>query len=261
MSFEYNTRFSSPISITENGVMTPNGILGYDKPRTAAEHHDAFTGIGGAKIVLIAEKNNDDNKLVLECGVNSGLVVIQIGTNRGSFVPKLDPGSYGVEHTNLGNLVTKTKQIIDVNNGTCHLIFGIVPSQWPDGLHTCTLVQPDLKGRRVINLLGDGSIQPIEPTSGFRFYTPFYHIPGAGSAYSSPNSNVYPLYRLGIMTLNREQLSELLRAFNRDWSNGPVFARNSKSGGGPLSNDDDVLPKKKTNRWKRKKKEGLDKWF
>jgi hypothetical protein len=179
--------------------------------------------------------------------------VIRIGKNRGDSIPSLDAGSYGVDHTCLGNLVTKTKRIIDVENGTAHLIFGIVPDQWLDGLNSCALVQPDLEGRGAIDLLADDESQYMEPTAGYRFYTPFFHIPGAGSAYSSPNSNVYPLYRLGIMTLNREQISELLRAFNEDWSNGPVFARKNKIGS--LRTDDVAPPKEKA---RQKKKEGFD---
>jgi hypothetical protein len=255
MSFEYNARFSSPISITENGVMTPNGILEYDKPKTIEEHYNDFCKIGGVRFV-----NIDKGNLALKCGTQSGIIVIQVGANRGDFVPKLDPGSYGVAHTALGNLFRHTKRIINVNNGTTSVVFGIIPSDWPDGLNSCTLVQYDLEGRGAIILLADCSTQPIEPTPGYRFYTPFFHEPGAGSAFagcrgSYDGGGVYPLYPLGIMTLNRFQLSELLRAFNKDWSNGPVFARRS--------NNIETSPppqQKKTRSRKKKKKEGLDKW-
>jgi hypothetical protein len=218
---------SFPVSVTEHAVMSPAGVFGFDTPKTVEEHYRDFADIGGAKLAY-----TEQNELALECGVESGLIVIQIGANRGDFVPNLDAGSYGVEHTALGNLLTKTKRVVDINNGTTSVIFGIVPSQWPDGIHSCTLVQPDLEGRGAINLLGDGSSQPTEPTPGYRFYTPFFHNKGAGSGFID-RSDVYPLYHLGIMTLNRSQLSELLRAFNKDWTNGPVFARKNAIGQSP----------------------------
>jgi hypothetical protein len=242
------------VEITEHGVASPAGIFGYDTPKALEEHVRYFQEIGGA---IVAQ---DGGALALQCGVASGLVVIEIGKSRGSFVPKLDPGKYGVEHANLGYLLRITKRVVDVAKGQVHAIFGIVPGQWLDGLNSCTLVQPDLEGRGAINLLADGCYQPIEPTPGFRFYTPFQHIPRAGSGFepkkSRPEFTTYPLYRrLGIMTLSRTQLSELLRAFNSDWSNGPVFARRHKVGEAFTDSDE---PKRKTRR--RKKKEGLDKW-
>jgi hypothetical protein len=243
------------ITITEHGVMSPSGVFGYDIRKYVPEHLRNFCELGGAKVVPLSEnENGDDVPIGLQCGVEGGLVVIQVGVNRGDFVPKLDPGSYGVEHTALGNLLTKTKRIVDINNGTTSVIFGIVPNQWPDGIHSCTLVQPDLEGRGAINLLADGSIQPIESTPGYRFYTPFFHTPGAGSGFVG--RDVYTLYPLGIMTLNREQLSELLRAFNKDWSNGAVFARKNKIG----EILTDIPPKRKAGRRRKKKKEGLDRW-
>src|SRR5215208_4967725 len=203
-----------PVSVTEHAVMSPAGIFGFDKPKTAEEHYRDFADNGGAKLSY-----TDRNELALQCGVESGLIVIQIGANRGDFIPNLNQGRYGVEHTSLGNLVTKTKRIFHVDTGTTHLVFGVVPNQWPDGLNSCTLVSSDIEGRGAINLLADGSSQSIEPALGYRFYTPFFHIRGAGSAFAA-DENVYPLYRLGIITLNRSQLTELLRAFNRDWTNG-----------------------------------------
>ncbi len=242
---------SFPVSVTEHAVMSPAGVFGFDKPKTTEEHYRDFADIGRAKLAY-----TEQNELALECGVQSGLIVIQIGANRGDFVPNLNPVRYGVEHTSLGNLVTKTKRIVHVDTGTTHLVLGIVPNQWPDGLNSSTLVQSNLEACGAINLLADGSTQPIEPTPGFKFYTPFFHAPGAGSGFAG--RDVYPLYVLGIMTLNRSQLSELLRAFNKDWSNGPVFARKNKIG----ENLADVeQPKKgRARRKKKKKKEGLDRW-
>ena len=93
-----------------------------------------------------------------------------------------------------------------------------------------------MQGHGLISLLADDAETPIEPTQGYRFYTPLYHISGAGNGFiirdqsanivkSRPPTTVYPPYLIGIMTLDRELLSELLRAFNADWSNGSVFAR------------------------------------
>lgn len=238
-----------PVSVTEDAVMSPAGIFEFDTPKTAEEHFHSFCDLGGAK--LIHTKNG---KPALECGVASGLVVIQIGKGRGSFVPDLDPGRYGIGHTALGNLLSKTKRIVDVKTGTIHTIFGIVSNQWPDGLDSCTLVRPDHEGRGAINLLANGSTHPIEPTPGYRFYTPFFHHPGAGSAFTG--GNVYPLYPLGIMTLDRTQLSELIRAFNKDWSNGIVFACKNRIGENLTDVNQPSMKKTRT----REKKEGLDKW-
>jgi hypothetical protein len=261
-------KVSFPVSMTEHAVMSPAGIFAFDSPKTAEEHFHSFCDLAGAKLI-----HAKSDGLALVCGVESGIVVIQIGIGRGSFVPDLNPGRYGVEHTNLGNLVTKTKRIVDVNNRCVHLVFGIVRDQWPDGLNSCTLVQSDLQGRGTIDLLADNSIQPIEPTLGFRFYTPFKRIPGAGNGFLAPDgkalngaSSVYPLYPLGIMTLNRQQLSELLRAFNGEWTNGPVFACKSKIRQDQVDDngdDGDTKPEKKkekTHRRKKQKKEGLDQW-
>jgi hypothetical protein len=135
----------------------------------------------------------------------------------------------------LGNILSKTKRIVDVNTGTTHAVFGIVPDQWLDGLNSCTLIQPDLEGRGPIRLLADDAVQPIEPTPAYRFYTPFQHLTGAGlgllirgfngELMPRPKVTIHPLYLIGVMTLDRTQLSELLRAFNPDWLNGSVFER------------------------------------
>jgi hypothetical protein len=221
---------SFPVSVTEHGVMSPAGVFGFDTPKSAEEHVHSFCDLGGAKLTRA-----QTDKLALVCGVASGLVVIQVGPGQGSFVPDLNPGRYGVEHTLLGSAISTTKRIVDVKAGTTHAIFGIVPDQWLDGLNSCTLVQPDLEGSGSITLLADNAVHPIEPTPGFRFYTPFHHIPAAGSGALTRAKNtvdmiprrdatVYPLYQIGVMTLDRMQLSELLRAFNEDWSNGPIFA-------------------------------------
>lgn len=246
-----------PIRITKDGVKSPFGVFGFDVEKTSEEHINDFCKLGGAII------HEQDDGIALECGVKSGLVVIEIGKNRGGFVPDFDPGEYGVQHTNLGNLIAITKRIVDVANCQVHMILGIVPDQWVEGLNSSVLVQPDLQGHGAINLLADGSTQLIEPSPCMRFYTPFYHIPGAGSAFLDenrdphPGVSVYPLYRLGIMTLDRTQLSELLRAFNADWTNGAVFARKNKIGEIPT----DIIPKEKARRRSKKKnKEDLDQW-
>lgn len=244
------TCVSSSIMVTENGIMTPNGIFEYDIPKSAAEHFNDFCSAGSRGLLLIDKVSFEPVKtiaseedlanaahrynLAIRCGVDNGLAVLSIGANHGSFVPELKPGRYGVVHANLGSLVTKTKRII-TGSASVSLIFGIQREEWPDGLNSCMLVQPDLEGRGSINLLADNSYQLIEPSinpitaKAYRFYTPFQRILGAGSGFAPDKikhpSETYPLYQLGIMTLNRPQLSELLRAFSKDWSNGPVFAR------------------------------------
>jgi hypothetical protein len=149
------------------------------------------------------------------------------------------------------------------------VIFGVAPEHWPDGINSCTLVQPDLEGRGVINLLADGSIAPIEPTPGYRFYTPFFHIAGAGGAFltpdhkAKPGRSIYPPYRIGVMTLNREQLSELLRGFNADWSNGRVFAEKNEIGKQQDQQEQEQGQEQARGgrkHRKKKKKEGLDRW-
>jgi hypothetical protein len=249
-------------NLTEHGAVTPAQIIGYDMPKTAEEHYHDFVDLGGARV-----NRMENDSVVLECGVQSGLIAIQIEKGRGNFVPNLDPGSYGVDHTLLGNLLIKTKRVIDFKKGVMSLIFGVIGKQWPDGIYSCTLVQRDLKkgggrGGGAIKLLADECGQYIEPTPGYRFYTPFQHISGAGSAFVGKET--YPLYQLGIMTLDRTQLSELLRAFNQDWSNGIVFARKND-----VHDDDDddestqpppPPPGKKGGRKHRKEKEGVDRW-
>jgi len=220
---------SFPVSVTENAVISTAGIFVYDRPKTIEEHFHDFCDIGRAKLV-----QPEPGKLSLVCGVASGIVVLQIGPGRGDFIPDLDRGKYGVGYTMLGNILSKTKRIVDVKTGTTHAIFGILPDQWLDGLNSCTLVHPNLEGRGPIRLLADGAVHPIEPTPAYRFYTPFQHLSGAGLGFlmrgfngelvTRPKVTVHPLYLIGVMTLDRTQLSELLRAFNKDWINGHVFA-------------------------------------
>ena len=257
---EGESKASFQVTITEHGVTSHAGIFGYDPPKTVEEHYRDFCDIGGAKLIV-----GDQGEFALQCGVGSGVIVIRIGVNRGDFVSKLDPGRYGVAHTNIGNLLRRTKRIVDTNNRTVHAVFGVVREHWPDGFYSCALVQQDLQGRGAIDILADGSSQPIEPTPGFRFYTPFKHIPGAGGEFLTPDGksirgdgSVYPLYPTGTMTLNRVQLSGLLRGFNPDWSNGPVFANANKIGEqqSPQSEEEN----KKDRRRKKKKSEGLDRW-
>ena len=256
------------VSVTQYGVISSTaGIFAFDEPKTIEEHYKDFCDLGGARLI-----NIDKDTLELECGIQSGLVVIQVGVNRGDFVPNLDPGSYGVEHTAPGNLLRRTKRIVNTNDGTTSVIFGIAREHWPDGLNSCVLVQPDTEGHGPINLLADHSTQPIESTPGYRFYTPFYHIPGAGSGFLTPERkpregvSVYPLYPIGVMTLNRVQLSELLRAFNKDWSNGSVFSCKNAIGkhvADKDENEDDVPKKKAASKRKKKRndsREGVDNW-
>lgn len=189
----------------------------FDEPKTAEDHFRGFSDVAQARII-----SDGANSFALSTGVNSGLVVLKIGKGRGAFCPKLNAGKFGIAHTALGNLLIKTKRIIDTNTGTAHPIFGIIKEQWPEGLFSSTLVQPDAKGNcAAIELLADSAAIPIEPTQGYRFYTPFYHEPGAGGGFvpggivatdirPRPGCNVYPPYLLGIMTLDRPSLSELI---------------------------------------------------
>src|SRR5215207_9291463 len=91
----------SPVLITERGVQSQTipGIIAYDKPKTSREHFHDFCDIAEAKLAVA-----EPSILSLVTGVASGLVAIQIGKNRGDFVPNLKPGRYGVEHTANGNL-------------------------------------------------------------------------------------------------------------------------------------------------------------
>jgi hypothetical protein len=236
-----------PVSIAEQGVesLTLPKPFTYDEPKSARQQFHDFCNIAEARLRELAL-----GKLLLVTGIASSLVAIQIRKNGGSFVPNLKPGRYGVEHTTNGNLLIKTKRIIDINTGTISIVFGIIRDEWPDGLNSCTLVQPDTKGRGPIQLLADGSEIPIEPTPGYRFYTPFFHIPGAGSAFITRGPDgepeaigpgpVHRPYLIGIMTMDRESLSEILRGFNDDWTNGPVFSRKnpatgSAAGGGTVT--------------------------
>src|SRR5215212_391474 len=107
------------VQITEAGVISSTaGIFGYDTPKTIQEHEIDFCEIAESKLLHTRLEGQD--QLAIICGPKAGsrLVVIDIGVGRGSFVPKLDPGRYGVAHTNVGNLLTKTKRTINVNNGT-----------------------------------------------------------------------------------------------------------------------------------------------
>lgn len=221
-----------------------NGIV-FDEPKTAEDHFRNFSDVIGARIVC------DPNVFALATGIVSKLVVLKIGKGRGAFCPKLNAGKYGIAHTALGNLLIKTKRIIETNTNTTHPIFGIIKEQWPEGLFSSTLVQPDAKNNcAAIELLADKASIAIEPTQGQRFYTPFYHEPGAGSGFvpngingdeikCRPGCNVYPPYLIGIMTLDRSSLAELIRAFNPNWSNGPVFAKKNPVREVPIGNTTD----------------------
>lgn len=244
-SSSYEKPAYSPVLVTEYGVQSQTaGIFGYDEPKTIEDHYRDFCDIGRARL----REPKPGKTLSLVTGVTSGLVVLQIGKGRGSFVPTLSLGKYGVRYTGLGSLFTKTMRIVDVNTGTTHAVFGIDVDQWLDGLNSCTLIQPDPEGRGPIRLIADEAEQPIEPTPGFRFYTPFQHLTGAGSGFLTtdengdlvprPRTTIYPLYRIGIMTLDRTDLSELLRAFNREWTNGSVFSRKNSIKAAPSEEDD-----------------------
>jgi hypothetical protein len=65
------------------------------------------------------------------------------------------------------------------------------------------------------------------------------------------------------MTLNREQLSELLRGFNADWSNGRVFAEKNEIGKQQDQQEQEQGQEQARGgrkHRKKKKKEGLDRW-
>jgi hypothetical protein len=170
--------------------------------------------------------------IALKCGIESGLFVLNIN-NRADFVPDLKPGKYGVAHTSIGNNIRQTKRIID-GAGNTSAIFGIYREEWPEGLYSCPLLgQTDLFGRGTISLLADSAYALIEPSihlhtgNSYRFYTPFKHEPEAGSATKSyPAVNL--LYSLGIMTIHRSEVSELVRSIDPDWYNGPVHANKNR---------------------------------
>ena len=144
----------------------------------------------------------------------TGLLAIQFDS-RGSYVPKLPAGRYGPEHTYLGNSLLMTKRVvIDSANFTPRsfaVLFGYRLTEFPTGLHSSELVQQTLDGMGNIRLLAEGAYLPMEPAGGRRFYTPLSHTRG-DSAYTDM------LYSLGIITLDRESLTEMLRAFNHEWT-------------------------------------------
>jgi DNA methylase len=78
---------SFPVEVTENGITSSAGFFEFDPPRTMQHHFEQFSSCGVNLVTSTAE----DNNLALECGVKSGLMVIQIGINRGSFVPNRMP--------------------------------------------------------------------------------------------------------------------------------------------------------------------------
>jgi hypothetical protein len=170
------------------------------------------------------------HNIALKCGVGSGLFVLNVN-NRGDFVPNLKPGKYGVAHTAIGNAIRQTQRIID-GSGNTSAIFGIYPEEWPEGLYSCTLLrQTDLFGLGTISLLADSAYALIEPSihahtgQSYRFYTPFKHELGAGSATKSFPA-VYLLGQVGITTMHRSEISELARSIDPDWHNGPIYANN-----------------------------------
>lgn len=144
----------------------------------------------------------------------TGLLAIQF-INRGSYVPKLPVGLYGPEHTYIGNALVKTKRVvIDSANfppTSFTVLFGYRLTEFPAGLPSRELVQQTLDGMGTVRLLAEGSYLPIEPAGGRRFYTPLSESVNAlkGSAHLGCG-----LDSLGIITLNRESLEEILRAFD-----------------------------------------------
>jgi hypothetical protein len=145
-----------------------------------------------------------------------GLLAIQFD-NRGPWVPKLPLGQYGPEHTYIGNALLRTKRvIIDTTNyppTSFAVLFGYLPSEFPYGLRTRELVQQTLDGMGNIRLLAEGSYLPIEPAGNRRSFTPLSHTAGDGT-----NTNTNTLYSLGIITLDRESLTEMMHAFDPGWA-------------------------------------------
>lgn len=224
LDFAYLGAPCIPVDRTTSNPMAENWKAAKPETITIEQMKDVWD------IELVRKHHN----LALKCGVDTGLFVLRIGANRGDFVPNLKPGKYGVRHTTLGNLFCKTKRILTPSGGF-NPIFGIYRDEWPDGLHSSQLVQPDIQGRGGIDLLADGSFALIEPSVDpgtgrqYRFFTPLYHEDSIDNSTSRLQRSacatvVNPLYELGIMTLHREEIVELLHAFNPDWANGPIYA-------------------------------------
>jgi hypothetical protein len=224
LDFAYLGAVCVPVDRTTSNPMAQNWKAA--KPETITIDH--------MKDIWDIELVPKDHNIALKCGVDTGLFVLSIGADRGDFVPNLKPGKYGVRHTALGNLFCKTKRILTPSGGV-NLIFGIYRHEWPDGLHSSQLIQPDIQGRGSIDVLADNSFALIEPSADprtgrqYRFFTPLYHEDSLDRSTSRRQRSacaavVNPLYELGIMTLHREEVVELLHAFNPDWANGPVYA-------------------------------------
>lgn len=251
----------------------PPPLLRRDNQLAAADHISSFCNTGvkcvivdkeSSRPVRVIECGDDDHdnddirfiptkyNLAIQTGVESGCVAINVGKIRGSFVPNLDKGDYGVNHTSLGVLLTTTRRVISPSGSTYSIILGIHRDEWPDGLNSSTLVQPTLDGRGAINLIADGGYQLIEPSvdpitdKRYLFYTPYRHIDVAGSGFKKQLQDNHQLFSLGIMTLTRSQLSELIRGFNKNWTNGSVFARKNHAVSSPVK--DEAIG-------------GLDAWF
>lgn len=226
-----------------------SAVIEYDRPKSALEHALDFW-LGGMGPVCVAvdpstlqvaverqprdtstadyirwfhtgtrhERAGRDYYAALRLGpcrdCVTGLLAIQFD-NRGAYVPKLPAGMYGPEHTYIGNSLLKTKRVVIDSTSfpprSFAVLFGYHLSEFPYGLRSRELVQQTIDGMGPIKLLADGSYLPIEPAGGRRFYTPLSHT-GGDSKYANM------LYSLGIITLDRESITEMLHAFDPEWS-------------------------------------------
>jgi hypothetical protein len=180
-------------------ALKEDGSLAYERANPAVEDYQRWFSDGKYNIAV-------------KCG--NGLFVIEVN-NYGDSKPNLSAGSYGVEHTYLGNSLRQTKRI--VTSKMTAVMFGYYVDEWPEGLHSCTLVHPTLDGKGPISLLAEGKYILIEPSikdgESYRFYTPL-HIDGHPV---NPSDN--PLYELGIITLHRDAIEVILSAFDAKWIN------------------------------------------
>ncbi|HEX7031563.1 MAG TPA: hypothetical protein VF172_01045, partial [Nitrososphaera sp.] len=86
------------------------------------------------------------------------------------------------------------------------------------GLRSRELVQQTIDGMGPIKLLADGSYLPIEPAGGRRFYTPLPDLGDGSSALKGSAPLGFGLNRLGIVMLDRESITEILHAFDPEWT-------------------------------------------
>lgn len=131
--------------------------------------------------------------------------------NRGSYIPNLPTGQYGVEHTYIGNALLHTKRIIlDYENWppkSFAIVFGYFLKDFPHGLRTCVLQQPTINGMGPITLLAKDSSLTYDS--------------------SGDNGN-------NVWILSKESLEELVKIFNPSWTptTDAVAVVASNNGGG-----------------------------